>query len=218
MKRIQQKKKIPINKFVYSSFSNKKLKQDFFERETIQVAIDLLGCTLVRMTAKGIPLKGKIVETEAYLGREDSCSHSYGGRKTERTQVMYLSGGHAYVYFTYGMHHCFNIVTEKKGNPEAVLIRALEPLEGISLMRKNRKQKEIQNLTSGPGKLCQALQINRDLSGKSFLEDVIYVESGEKILPHQIVTSERIGLSPYQSACFWPLRFYIKNNFCISRV
>lgn len=129
------------------------LKENFFTRETTQVAVNLLGCYLVRTYNKKFFLKGKIVEVEAYLGERDDCCHTYQGRRTERNQVMYDIGGTIYVYFTYGMHFCFNIVTSQKNIPEAVLIRAIEPLEGISKMK----------------------------------------------------------------ACYWPLRFYLKDNQYVSR-
>ena len=193
-----------------------KLKKQFFTRETTQVAMDLLNCVLVRVTDKGTILKGRIVETEAYLGlRDDSC-HSFGGRRTERTQVMYLPGGYAYVYFTYGMYYCFNIVTAGRGEPEAVLIRALEPIAGISEMQKNRLKKDIKNLTSGPGRLCQAFNICKDLNGKSLENNSLYVEKGKKIHLKQIAVSERIGLSSLYSSCYWPLRFYIKDSAFVS--
>ena len=124
---------------------SKKRADSFFQQETCRAAVQLLGQTLVRVTQDHQFLKGKIVETEAYLGIQDPSCHSFGGRKTSRTQTMYLPGGYAYVYFTYGMHYCFNIVTEGEGNPSAVLIRAVEPLEGVSQMtlfrKKNSKRK-----------------------------------------------------------------------------
>ena len=193
-----------------------KLKKQFFTRETTQVAVDLLNCVLVRVTDKGTILKGRIVETEAYLGLNDDSCHSFGGRRTERTQVMYLPGGYAYVYFTYGMHYCFNIVTAGRGEPEAVLIRALEPIKGISEMQNNRLKKDIKTLTSGPGRLCQAFNICKDLNGKSLENNSLYVEKGEKIHLKQIAVSERIGLSSLRSSCYWPLRFYIKDSAFIS--
>ena len=193
-----------------------KLKKQFFKQETTKVAVDLLGCTLVRVTDKEVVLRGRIVETEAYLGLQDNCCHSFGGRRTERTKIMYCSGGYTYIYFTYGMHHCFNIVTSVAERPEAVLIRALEPMQGVSEMQKNRSQQDIKNLTNGPGKLCQAFDICKKLSGKSLEGDNLYVERGKKIPREKIKISERIGLSPVQSACYWPLRFYIADNPFVS--
>lgn len=193
-----------------------KLKQDFFLRETIQTAADLLGCVMVRVIKDGLFLKGKIVETEAYLGAEDPCCHSYRGRMTKRTQVMYRQGGCAYVYFTYGMYYCLNAVTEKAGIPNAVLIRALEPLEGAARMQRNRKQTNIYNLTSGPGKLCQALQITKEFNGESLFGNVLYIESGKKIPENSIVEDKRIGLPQDQPASLLPLRFYIKDSPYVS--
>ena len=193
-----------------------KLRRSFFGRDTVKVATDLLGCFLVRKTKDGVFLKGRIVETEAYLGLKDDSCHSFENRQTERTKVMYRSGGYAYVYFTYGMHYCFNIVTASSGEPEAVLIRALEPIEGISIMQKNRSQKDIKNLTNGPAKLCQAFDINKKLNGTDLEGSDLYIKKGKKFLIESIAVSERIGLSPMLSSCYWPLRFYIKDSPFVS--
>lgn len=193
-----------------------KLKRSFFERDTVQTAVDLLGCFLVRKTKAGDLLKGCIVETEAYLGLQDDCCHSFGGRKTDRTKVMYMSGGYAYVYFTYGMHYCFNIVTAGKGEPEAVLIRALEPLQGIAVMKKNRFWKSTEELTTGPAKLCQAFNIDKNLNGEDLEGRTLYVTKGRTIPVKNIAVSERIGLSPFFSSCYLPLRFYVKGNPFVS--
>ena len=195
-----------------------KLRESFFQRETVQVAEALLSCILVRVTDKGQVLKGRIVETEAYLGLQDDSCHSFGGRKTKRTEVMYRPGGIAYVYFTYGMHYCFNIVTEGVENPCAVLIRALEPLLGIQKMSQNRSQKNIQNLTTGPAKLCQAMEICKKLNGESLEGDQLYIEKGSGVLKKEVVVTARVGLSPIASACYHPLRFYIKDNAFVSKV
>lgn len=192
------------------------LKKSFFARETTKVAEELLSCILVRVTKTGKVLKGQIVETEAYLGLEDDCCHSFGGRRTTRTKVMYWPGGFAYIYFTYGMYHCFNIVTAGSEEPEAVLIRAVEPLKGITEMQKNRGPKDIKNLTNGPGKLCQAFDISKKLNGKSLESDKLYIEKSNRVPDKYIETSSRIGLSENRSACYWPLRFYIKNNLFVS--
>lgn len=194
------------------------IKSDFFMRETTEVATALLGQTLVRDLGKNRLLKGKIVETEAYLGLKDSSCHSFGGKITARTEVMYREGGYSYVYFTYGMYHCFNVITTKAGQPEAVLIRALEPLAGVEIMKKNRNKKELKDLTSGPGKLCQALQITRDLNGLPLNTDnaQLYLETGESVQQNKIIISHRIGLSPLKDSCYWPLRFYIKDNLFVS--
>ena len=195
------------------------LKEDFFIRETTQVAVALLGKTLVRNLGKNRLLKGRIVETEAYLGLRDSSCHSFSGKVTKRTEVMYRPGGYSYVYFTYGMYHCFNIITAKKGQPEAVLIRALEPLTGVDIMQNNRCKADLKSLTNGPGKLCQALQITRNLNALPLhsRNSQLYLEEGENVPQDQIAVSHRIGLAPLKDSCYWPLRFYIKNNLFVSR-
>ena len=195
-----------------------KIKTDFFGKETSQVAVALLGQILVRNLGKNQLLKGRIVETEAYLGLKDSSCHSFSGKITGRTEVMYRRGGCSYVYFTYGMYHCFNVITAKEGQPEAVLIRALQPLAGVEIMKKNRNKKELKDLTSGPGKLCQALQITRELNGLPLNPDnaQLYLEVGENVQQNRIAASHRIGLSPLKDSCYWPLRFYIKDNLFVS--
>ena len=194
-----------------------KLNLDFFKQETTKVAVNLLGQNLVRVTKVGYKLKGRIIETEAYLGLEDSSCHSFGGRKTNRTKIMYLSGGHAYVYFTYGMHYCFNIVTGGTAQPEAVLIRALEPLEGVQEMIVNRGLgKSHFNLTNGPAKLCQAMRIDKNLNGKSLTGNSVYIEKGKTISSKKLAVDKRVGLSSYSDSYYWPLRFYIKDNPYVS--
>ena len=194
-----------------------KLSLDFFQQETTKAAVQLLGQILVRITKKGFVFKGRIVETEAYLGLRDSSCHSFGGRRTPRTKTMYLPGGYAYVYFTYGMHYCFNVVTGNQSQPEAVLIRAVEPLKGLEQMAVNRSlKKESLNLTSGPAKLCQAMQIDKSLNGEVLIGNSIYVEKGKTIPFDKITVDKRVGLSPYSDSYFWPLRFYIKDNPYVS--
>ncbi|MHA1675849.1 MAG: DNA-3-methyladenine glycosylase, partial [Candidatus Njordarchaeales archaeon] len=131
------------------------LNRNFYERYTVDVARDLLGKVLVRVLSSEQILAGIIVETEAYRGQDDPASHAYG-RKTPRNAIMYGKPGYSYVYFIYGMYHCLNVVTEPEGVPAAVLIRAVEPIFGIELMKKYRNTDKISNLTNGPGKLCQA--------------------------------------------------------------
>ena len=190
-----------------------KLKREFFQKSTAQVARALLGQNLVRITDKGVRLKGRILETEAYLGLKDPCCHSFKGRKTERTRVMYQPGGVAYVYFVYGMHYCFNVVTARKGEPEAVLIRALKPLEGLPVLKKNRGVfRSARNLLNGPGKICQAMEMNTTLNGQSLLSSNLYIEKGPGINKKSIVTTPRVGLNPSQPAALWPLRFYVAED------
>ena len=157
------------------------------------------------------------METEAYLGAQDPACHSYQYRKTKRTQTMFLEGGHSYVYFIYGMYNCFNVVTQKEGEPEAVLIRALEPKEDLNLMKSFRPDKAEKLLTNGPGKLCQALNIDKSLNGLSLAGDQIFIEETQiNVLPSQIEESERIGIGYAGDAVSWPLRFFIKDNPFIS--
>ncbi|MGD2146983.1 MAG: DNA-3-methyladenine glycosylase, partial [Anaerolineae bacterium] len=139
------------------------LTRDFFARDTLAVARELLECRLVRVL-DGTRLSGRIVEVEAYVGEEDRASHASPGRTT-RNAPMYGPAGHAYVYLIYGVHHCFNVVTDREAFPAAVLVRALEPLEGLEEMRERRGGRPDEQLTSGPGRLCEALAIDRRFDG-----------------------------------------------------
>ena len=187
-----------------------RLKKSFFQRDTVTVARELLGCVLARRSlATGKLLRGRIVETEAYLGLEDPSCHSFHGRRTGRVKTMYLPGGHTYIYFIYGMHHCFNIVTEDREKPEAVLIRALEPLSGLAEMRQNRKGRK--ELAKGPARLCQALNITTKLNGVSLDGGDIFIES-KSVAVKPPVETRRIGLSQKSDSFWWPLRFFLPNN------
>lgn len=194
-------------------FSTNKLKKSFYRREVIVVARDLLGKVLVKSNGKEI-LAGKIVEVEAYHGDIDEAAHSYGGI-TKRNEIMFEAGGYLYVYFTYGVHHCCNVVTGKKEQGTAVLIRAVEPVEGIDSMIRNRfgrkikSDKEIFNLTSGPGKVCQAFKLDRSHSGTDLTGKEICILNGEKIKSRDIGISKRIGIT---RSIDLPWRFFIKNN------
>ncbi|HVP36346.1 MAG TPA: DNA-3-methyladenine glycosylase [Terriglobales bacterium] len=189
----------------------RKLRREFYNRSTLKVAKELLGKFLV-VNRAGTKLSGKIVETEAYCGPYDPASHAYGGM-TPRNKIMFGEPGHAYVYFTYGMYYCLNVITERKGFPAGVLIRALEPEDGIEIMRKRRKKEKIEELTSGPGKLCQALGIDKTINGADLTGDIIYIEDrGEK--PGKIVSSNRIGIDEGKEKKW---RFYIKDNRFVSR-
>src|SRR5919107_497543 len=173
-----------------------KIGRDFYlRRDTVSVARDLLGKLLVVPDLDGRRVSGMIVETEAYLGVEDRAAHSYGGRRTRRTETMYAEGGAAYVFFVYGMHHQFNVVTGPEGQPHAVLVRAVEPEEGVELMKERRPVRKERELTSGPGKLCRALGLDlsfdgEDLTrgGRAWLE-----ETGVKLKPDEIASGPRIG-------------------------
>lgn len=188
-----------------------KLQRKFYHRSTLKVAKELLGKYLV-VHRNGEKLSGKIVETEAYIGFDDPASHAYKGM-TRRNKVMFGNPGYAYVYLTYGIHHCLNFVTERNGYPAAVLIRALEPEQGIETMKQRRKKEEIENLTSGPGKLCLALGIDRSLCGADLCSEIIYVEDrGEPA--GKIVSTNRIGVDNGKDKNW---RFYIEDNRFISR-
>lgn len=200
------------------NLSAKKLKKDFYARDLIIVAKNLLGKTLVKVEKNEI-LAGNIVEVEAYHGEIDEASHSYRG-KTKRNEIMFEEGGYLYVYFTYGTHYCCNVVTGIKGQGTAVLIRALEPVSGIEQMIKNRfgrmlkREKEIYNLTSGPGKICKAFGINGIHSGTDLTGEQIYILDNKKISNRNIGNSKRIGIT---RSVELPWRFFIKNNPYLSR-
>lgn len=172
----------------------KRLEPSFFYRDTLAVARDLLGRRLVRVL-DGCRLSGRVVEAEAYIGEDDLACHAARGR-TRRTEVMYGPPGRAYVYFIYGMYHCLNVVTERDGFPAAVLIRALEPDEGIEAMREYRGRRNDLELTNGPGKLCAALQIDRRLNGVDLSDHgELFLEEGEPVATERVTTSPRIGLN-----------------------
>lgn len=168
------------------------LNRKFYHRDTLRVASELLGKRLVRQI-NGHELSGMITETEAYCGREDSACHAHRG-KTQRNEVMFGKPGHAYVYFTYGMHYMLNLVTEEEENPCAVLIRALMPLTGIDEMDARRKRKG-KDLTSGPAKLCQAMSIDKSLNGWDLaIGEALWVEDYKKIPSSKIIATPRIGI------------------------
>ena len=199
-----------------------KLKREFYSRDSITVAQELLGKILVHEN-NGKIISGKIVETEAYMGVEDKAAHSYGGRRTKRVEVMYGQAGFAYVFMIYGIHYCFNIVTEKIDTPQAVLIRAVEPVEGLEYMAINRFNKELKqltktetkNLTNGPGKLSKALLINMPLNGEDLCDNRLYVKNSNKD-KFNIISSKRIGIDYAQEAKDYLWRFYIEGNSYVS--
>jgi DNA-3-methyladenine glycosylase len=193
-----------------------RLDRSFYLQPTLQVAQGLLGQQLVRVVGRQ-RLSGRIVETEAYIGEADRACHASRGR-TPRTEVMYGPPGHAYVYFIYGMHHCFNVVTEEEGFPAAVLIRALEPMEGLGWMRRHRPGRPDDQLTNGPGKLCAALAIDRTLNGVDLCTSrVFFIEEGRTVTDEEVATSPRIGIRSDEVARSRPWRFYIRDNLCVSR-
>ena len=196
-----------------------KLPRDFYTRPNVlTVARELLGRLLVVPATDRARVSGIIVETEAYRGPQDRASHAYGGRRTDRTRTMYVMGGTAYVYFVYGMYHQFNVVTNLEDVPHAVLVRALEPVEGIGLMRKRRRGRSDQSLTNGPGKLCIALGIDRKLDGADLLGDRVWIEEGRgRIPPSAIAVGRRIGIDYAEAWVDKPWRFWIRNNPFVSR-
>jgi DNA-3-methyladenine glycosylase len=161
---------------------------------------------------------GIIVETEAYLGIDDRACHTYGGRASRRTAIMYEEGGRAYIYLIYGMYWCLNLTTRERGIPEAVLIRALEPVTGIDLMRQRRgiPGKRPADLAGGPGKLCQALAIDGSLYGEDVGGDTLFVREGIAVPSEQISTSPRVNIDYAGEAADREWRYFIKGNSSVS--
>jgi len=197
----------------------KKLQRSFYMREdVVAISRELLGKFLMTKI-NGKVTGGMITETEAYNGIEDRASHAFSGRRTERTEIMYRIGGTAYVYLCYGLHHLFNIVTNKKEVPQAVLIRAIEPVEGIETMLKRRKMQTLsKNLTAGPGSMSQALGITTRHTGISLLENIIWVEDrGANFSETEIVSTKRIGVDYAGDHAHRHWRFTIKGNLWVSK-
>src|SRR5882724_5919114 len=195
-----------------------KLPREFYTRPNVlTVARELLGKLLVVPTTHGKRVSGLIVEAEAYRGPHDRAAHSYAGRRTRRTETMYGLGGTAYVFFVYGMYHQFNVVTSVEDAPHAVLIRALQPVEGIELMRRRRHNQPDHNLTNGPGKLCIALGIDRKLDGADLLGNKIWIEEAENISRQRILSGPRIGIDYAERWTDKPWRLWIKDNPFVSR-
>lgn len=195
----------------------RKLHRSFYLHDTVTVARTLLGCVLWRRLDDEL-LAARIVETEAYLGANDLASHARRGLRSERNRSMYLEGGHAYVYFTYGMHWCLNVVTQEADLAEAVLLRGAEPLRGIDSMRARRpKAKRDRELMNGPGKICMAMDIDRRLDGESLLGDTLYLTARDvEVRDEDIAVSPRIGIDNSGDAAAWPLRFYLRGNRNVS--
>lgn len=198
----------------------KRLGRAFYAREeTLAVARELLGKRLVVPANEGARVSGRIVEVEAYLGAEDKAAHSYGWRRTARTETMYAKGGTVYVFFVYGMHHQFNVVTGPEGTPTAVLVRAVEPEEGIDLMRERRRVPKERELTSGPGKLCKALGLDRSFDGEDLTTSkrVWLEDAGVRTRPEDIAEGTRIGIAYAQEYALKPWRFWLKGNVFVSK-
>ena len=195
-----------------------KLKKSFYlNKNTIKISKQLLGKILVTNLNNNLT-SGIIVETEAYVGINDKASHAYNNRKTNRTLPMYMKGGICYIYLCYGIHYLFNVVTNIKEIPHAVLIRSIKPLEGVKIMCKRRKMKRPNyNLTNGPGKLSQALGITKKLNGHSLYGDDIWIEDIKiSFKDNNILSSSRIGVDYAGTDAKLPYRFYIKNNKWVS--
>ena len=184
------------------------LEREFYQRDANETAQDLLGKLLVHKTAEGIT-GGVIVEVESYIGPDDKGSHAYLNKRTERTEIQYGPGGFAYVYSIYGMHYCFNVVTNRTEKPEVVLVRAIEPIMGIELMQKRRKTDNIRNLCNGPGKLCQAMTITKEQYGYDLC-------SSEQEI--QIMRSPRINIDYAEECKDYLWRYFIKDNPYVSKV
>lgn len=190
------------------------LPHSFYDKSALQVAPALLGC-LVVADLRGRRVAGKIVETEAYLGHSDAASHAYRG-PTRRSEVMFGPAGYAYIYLIYGIHNCLNVVTGPEGRGQAVLIRALEPLEGLDIMAGRRHKTSVNDLCNGPGKLCQALAIDRSLNGHDLsLEMGLWFESGAPVA-ESILVGSRIGVRGDDAALSAPRRFFLQDNRFVS--
>jgi DNA-3-methyladenine glycosylase len=193
-----------------------RLPREFYARDTLAVARELLGQRLVRLLG-GERVSGRIVEVEAYVGETDRACHAACGR-TARNATMYGPPGHAYVYFIYGMHHCLNVVTADEGFPAAVLIRALEPIEGLVTMRRLRRGRPDRDLTSGPAKLCQALAIDRTFNGLDLCADgPLFIEVGRPVADADVEAGPRIGVRGDEAALTAPWRFFVRTNAFVSR-
>ncbi len=195
---------------------NKTVPKDFYLREdTLAVARDLIGKLLV-VPAGRKRVSAMIVETEAYLGEIDKAAHSFGGRRTQRTEVMYAVGGTVYVFFVYGMYYQLNVVTGPKDHPHAILIRAAEPVEGIDIIRERRGKMPDRDLTSGPGKLCIALGIDKSFNGENFRGRRIRLEDFREFADAEIITGPRVGIDYAEEFAEMPWRFRLKDNPFVS--
>jgi len=196
----------------------KKLSTDFYRRsDVLLIARELLGKILVTQW-DGVRTAGRIVEVEAYNGILDKAAHSYNGRRTARNEVMYAAGGLAYVYLCYGIHHLFNVVTNNKEVPHAILIRAAEPLEGVEeMLRRTGKKKLDHTLTRGPGNLSKALGIHTSFNSTSLCSRELFIgDDGFRYPTKQIARSPRIGVDYAGADAALPYRFYIKGNPFVS--
>lgn len=190
----------------------------YLNTDVVALSKDLLGKYLFTCI-DGVITGGYIVETEAYNGVVDKASHAYGNRQTPRTKTMFMQGGVAYVYLCYGIHQMFNIVTSAQGQPHAILIRAIQPTEGLDMMLYRRKMVAIKpNITSGPGSVAKALAISRNINACSLQSDIIWLENRGLIYPDEsIATVPRIGVAYAGNDALLPYRFYVKGNPYVSK-
>ncbi|MCW4009373.1 MAG: DNA-3-methyladenine glycosylase [Candidatus Bathyarchaeota archaeon] len=195
------------------------LKRDFYQRDPLTVAKELLGKTLVYESSEGV-MSGKIVETEAYLGPEDKASHAYQNRRTARTEIQFGPKGHAYLYLIYGMYYCFNVTAgEIPKKPEAVFFRAMEPLEGVEFMKKRRPcaKGDIARLANGPSRLCMALGLSKQQNGTDLCAPPFYIrDDAVSVAKEDIVQTTRIGVDYADEWKTKPWRFYIRGNPFVS--
>ena len=195
----------------------KKLEREFYLTDGISLAKALIGKVLVHETEEGLT-SGIIVETEAYMGADDAAAHSYKNKgKDGRTNIQYRLGGFAYIYLIYGMYNCVNVTANIEGKPEAVLIRALEPLSGLDVMARRRKTDKPAAFCSGPGKLCRALNITREQYGLDLCGNKLYIEDSED-KNFTVSSSRRVNIDYAGEAALYPWRFYIEGNKFVSKV
>lgn len=191
---------------------------DFYKQDALTVARELIGKKLLRKIGDK-KIISKIVETEAYLGPEDKASHAYNNKRTKRTETMFKEGGVAYIYLIYGMYYCLNVVTATKGKPEAVLIRAIEPLSGLEIVKENRqiKSEREEDLTNGPGKLCQALAVDEKLDGVKLIDkNSLYITEANKA-DFEVAKAKRVNIDYAEEYKDKLWRFYLKGSSFLSK-
>jgi DNA-3-methyladenine glycosylase len=196
------------------------LNRKFFERDTLTVAKEILGKFLVHENAEGTTI-GKIVETEAYIGPEDKASHAYNNLRTQRTEVQFGPKGHAYIYQVYGMYFCLNATSGSLvGKPEAVLVRALEPIEGVDLMigRRGSGRSRIVSLANGPSKLCIAMGISKKQNGADLCVPPLRIETGVMVSEKQVIQTTRVNVDYAEEWKHLPWRFFIRDNCFVSKL
>jgi DNA-3-methyladenine glycosylase len=195
------------------------LTRDFYERDTLTVAKELLGKLIVNETSEGLTM-GKIVETEAYIGPEDKASHAYRNLRTPRTEVQFGPKGHAYIYLVYGMYYCLNATSGRlAGKPEAVLVRALEPLDGIEIMLRRRgiSDGNVANLANGPGRLCMAMGLTKKQNAADLCVSPLHIDAGKVVDEEDIAQVSRVNVDYADEWRDRPWRFYMRNNKFVSK-